>query len=64
MKDDSSAIATKEELQGRSRDVSWYNADLDDVPQLAQELLEKYSKIPPEKVKDHVYAIVSPARRA
>lgn len=58
MKDDSSAIATDEELRSRSREVDWYNKELDSVPDAAREVLEKYSKIPPEKVKDHVYAIV------
>ena len=58
MRDDNSAIATDDELRSRSRDVVWYQKDLDEVPENARRLLEQYSNIPPGQVKEHVYAVV------
>jgi len=58
MRDQSSAVATQDELSSRSREVAWYQDDLEEVPPTARKLLEQYSKIPREKVKEHVLAIV------
>lgn len=41
-----------------SRDVAWYVKELKDIPDAAREVLEGYSKIPPEKVHDHIYQVV------
>ena len=43
----------------RGKDVAWYREEIGDklgVP--ARELLEQYSKIPPEEVESHVKKIV------
>lgn len=56
--DGSSTVATREELQTRSRDVTWYVKTLSNVPEPAREVFEEYSKIPPEKIHDHVYQVV------
>ena len=57
--DGSSTVASNEELLTRSRDVAWYVKDLNNIPDKAREVLEKYSKVPPEKVHDHIYQTVS-----
>ena len=56
--DGASTVATKEELQARSRDVAWYVKELSDIPEAAREVLEKYSNIPSEQVHNHVYQVV------
>ena len=56
--DGASTVAGHEELQSRSRDVNWYVKDLPELPPATQELFEKYSGIPADKVKKHVYDIV------
>jgi hypothetical protein len=56
--DQSSTIASAEAIGSRSRDVGWYLKDLSDVKPSARDLLENYSKIPPEDVVKHVYEIV------
>lgn len=38
----------------------WYEPDLDEVPEPAKTLLEKYSGIAPEDVVEHVKKVVSP----
>jgi hypothetical protein len=43
----------------RGKDVDWYCAEPGDkLGVLARELLEKYSRIPPEEVESHVKEIV------
>jgi len=37
----------------------WYEPDLVEVPEPAKTLLERYSKIPPEQVVEHVKKVVS-----
>jgi hypothetical protein len=37
----------------------WYEPDLVEAPEPAKTLLEKYSKIPPEQVVEHVKKVVS-----
>ncbi|KAF2452252.1 hypothetical protein BDY21DRAFT_408479 [Lineolata rhizophorae] len=49
-------LADAQQLQP-DRNVAWYKKDLDEVPPAARELLEKYSGIPPDKVKSHVMEI-------
>lgn len=45
---------------GRDGNVKWYSEDISQRLQpSARELLEKYSKIPPDEVESHVYTIVS-----
>jgi hypothetical protein len=57
-RDKASTVAFGDEVEKRSKDVEWYQAELPEVPPKARELLEKYSKIPPAEVKDHIYAFV------
>lgn len=47
--------ATAQPLEGR---IGTYFEDLPDDISPFRELLEKYSNIPPEKVNEHLYAIV------
>ena len=58
--DGSSTVATEDQLGSRSRDVAWYSKDISEIPEAAREVLEKYSKVPPEEVKDHVTKVVRP----
>jgi len=58
MRDAHSSVATKEQLDSRSRDVEWYEKDLEKVPDAARDVLERYSKIPSDRLREHVYAIV------
>ena len=57
--DGSSVVATQDQLGSRSRDVAWYSKDISEIPEAAREVLEKYSKVPAENVKDHVTKVVS-----
>lgn len=38
----------------------WYEPELNEVPEPAKSLLEKYSKIPPGQEVEHVKKVVSP----
>lgn len=58
MRDESSTIASVEELQSRSRNVNWYKPKLEEVPQAFREVLEQYSGIPPDQVQSHVFDVV------
>ena len=60
--DGSSVVATENQLGSRSRDVAWYSKDISEIPEAAREVLEKYSKVPPEEVKDHVTKVVCSER--
>lgn len=40
----------------------WYEPELNEAPESAKTLLEKYSKIPPGQVVDHVKKVVSLAQ--
>ena len=59
--DESSTVATNEDLEKRSRSVNWYVAELKDIPETSREVFEEYSKIPVEKVADHVFQVVRPS---
>lgn len=39
------------------RNVAWYQASLTRVPDIARQIFREYSKIPDEKVLDHIYQI-------
>ncbi|KAF2092808.1 hypothetical protein NA57DRAFT_49545 [Rhizodiscina lignyota] len=45
------------DVGARATSVPWYNPELTSIPGNAREILEKYSKIPPEQVGDHVKAL-------
>ena len=62
MKDDSSAVATSDQISERSRDVAWYHPQLTEVPPAAREILEQYSKIPASDIEKHVFDIVGNSR--
>ena len=47
-----------------SKNLPWYIPDLEDVNPAFRELLEKYSGILPERVKDHVFDMVIGARQS
>jgi ABC-type sugar transport system substrate-binding protein len=40
-----------------SKNVEWYQATLDQVPQTAKEIFRDYSKIPEDEVLDHIYRV-------
>jgi hypothetical protein len=42
-----------------SKSLAWYESDLKEVPEPAKTLLEKYSRIPSDKVVQHVNSMVS-----
>ncbi len=42
----------------RNKDVPWHAAELDHIEDSTRELLEAYSKIPPERVIPHIVEIV------
>lgn len=42
-----------------SKSLAWYESDLKEVPEPAKTLLEKYSKVPSDKVVQHVNSMVS-----
>lgn len=58
-------IRNRPPLYGRQRPrpqtLSWYENDLQEVPEPAKTLLEGYSKIPSEQVVKHVNDMVSPS---
>ncbi|EMC91143.1 hypothetical protein BAUCODRAFT_80619 [Baudoinia panamericana UAMH 10762] len=41
----------------RSTDVTWYDQELGDLQPAALEVLQRYSNIPPDHVREHVHAI-------
>lgn len=45
-------------IGSRDRSVAWYDKTFSGVPADARELLEKYSKIPPDEVESHVLSMV------
>ncbi len=46
-------------VNAREKNVPWYNPNLENnLGPSARELLENYSKIPPDEVEDHVSKIV------
>ena len=51
-------MATDEEIGSRSKDVGWYDNEIEELNARARELFEKYSGIPPEQVLPHIYEIV------
>lgn len=48
-------------IGSRDRSVAWYDKTFSGVPADARELLEKYSKIPPDEVEAHVLSMVGEA---
>lgn len=46
------------QIGSRDRSVAWYDKTFSGVPEDARELLEKYSKIPPDEVEPHVLSMV------
>lgn len=42
-----------------SKSLAWYESDLQEVPEPAKTLLEKYSKIPSDQLVQHVNSMVS-----
>lgn len=46
------------QIGSRDRSVPWYDKTFSGVPEDARELLEKYSKIPPDEVEPHVLSMV------
>ena len=59
IEDGASTVATQEQIGSRSRNVKWYSKELTDIPDDIRVVLEQYSNIPPEKVHDHIYDVVS-----
>lgn len=57
--DAASTVATDDQLHGRSREMSWYNKEVPNLSPQVRELFEKYARIPPHDVEDHVYQLVS-----
>lgn len=55
------ADAKEKELRMGSRDkrVGWYTPTLDNVPDAQRDLLERYSKIPPDRVIPRILEVVS-----
>ena len=47
------------QIKARGKDVHWYKADIGDVREPARQLLEKYSRIRPDRVVPHIAQIVS-----
>ncbi|KAL2289898.1 hypothetical protein FJTKL_01179 [Diaporthe vaccinii] len=50
------------QIGSRDRSVAWYDKTFSGVPADARELLEKYSKIPPDEVEPHVLSMVGEDR--
>lgn len=50
-------------LIGDDKNVPWYSNDLETIQDQARELLEKYSKIPADKVNSHILEVVGPTTR-
>lgn len=46
------------QIGSKDRSVAWYDKTFSGVPADARELLEKYSKIPPNEVEPHVLSMV------
>lgn len=46
------------QIGSKDRNVAWYDKTFSGVPEDARELLEKYSKIPPDQVESHVLSMV------
>lgn len=46
------------QIGSKDKSVAWYDKTFSGVPADARELLEKYSKIPPEEVEPHVLSMV------
>jgi hypothetical protein len=48
-----------DKMKARSKDLPWYSPNPGDkLGPAARQLLENYSRIPPEEVEDHVKRIV------
>ena len=47
------------QIKARGKDVHWYKADIGDVSEPARQLLEHYSRIPPDQVASHIAEVVS-----
>lgn len=47
--------------KAQGKDVHWYKVELDDesLSAAARQLLENYSKVPPDEVLSHILKIVS-----
>lgn len=43
------------------KDLPWYEPSIEEVPEPAKTILEKYSKIPADQVLQHVMDVVSSA---
>ena len=46
-------------IDSGDKDVPWYAAELTDISPECRELMENYSRIPPDLVKSHILHIVS-----
>lgn len=53
--------AKDQQVESRSTQVPWYTADLETISEPARQLLETYSKIPPDQVIPHIIRIVRPS---
>ena len=40
-----------------SKNVEWYQATLDQVPETARQIFRDYSKIPDDDIVDHIYRV-------
>lgn len=49
----------KLEIGSRDKSVGWYMPTLESITDAQRDLLEKYSKIAPERVISHLFEIVS-----
>lgn len=47
------------QIKARGKDVHWYKADIGPVSEPARQLLENYSRIPPDQVIPHIAQVVS-----
>lgn len=47
------------QIKARGKDVHWYKSDIGDVSEPARQLLEQYSRIPPDQVASHIAEVVS-----
>ena len=46
------------QIGSKDRSVAWYDKTLSGVPADARDLLERYSKVPPDEVEPHVLSMV------
>ena len=53
------ASAASPSQDGVNRQFSWYEPELTEVKEPARTILAEYSKIPEEKIIDHVKEVVS-----